>query len=208
MGLPLGSTKLWFTAGRRCIYSSGYLIAGITDRHFIYSPEAATVQDHIKGDLEPFEWCCRKSPLCNLYYEKRPIDKCENYTSLGLGQVYGTLNVKTFDGIDYIFHGLGEYVIVRLSSVKGQNIFTLQGQSDLMIKDNTFINAVAFIKFAAFYQGLVMMKVEWECSKSEKELSVSVNDKDIKLHKGEDLGSWKEIASLCLGGPQACRFAS
>ncbi|GCB76366.1 hypothetical protein scyTo_0021001 [Scyliorhinus torazame] len=75
-------------AGRRCIYSSGYLIEGITDRYFIYSPEATTTQDHIKGDLEPFEWCCRKSSLCNLYYEKRPIDKCENYTSLGLARTF------------------------------------------------------------------------------------------------------------------------
>lgn len=43
-----------------------------------------------EGDLEPFEWCCRKSSLCNLFYEKRPVDKCENYTSLGLGKWIAT----------------------------------------------------------------------------------------------------------------------
>ncbi|XP_043552698.1 fibrillin-2 [Chiloscyllium plagiosum] len=193
-----------FTAGRRCIYSSGYLIEGRTDRYFIFTPEATTLQDHIKGDLEPFEWCCTKSSLCNLYYAKRPIDKCENYTSLGLGQVYGTLHMKTFDGVDYIFHGLGEYVIVRLSSTKGHNIFTLQGQSYLTIRNNTFINIVAFVKFAAFYQGMVRMKVEWGCSKSGKELSVTVNDKDIRLHKGEDLEvyhfSHNQLALVCKKG--------
>ncbi|XP_078413338.1 mucin-like protein isoform X2 [Cetorhinus maximus] len=193
-----------FAAGRRCIYSSGYLIEGITDRYFIYSPEATTMQDHIKGDLEPFEWCCKKSSLCSLYYEKRPIDRCENYTSLGLGQVYGTLHVKTFDGVDYIFRGLGEYVIVRLSSAKGHNIFTLQGQSTLTIKNNSFINTVALVKLAAFYQGMVMMKVEWGRSKFEKELSVTVNDKDIRLHKGEDLEvyhfSQNQLALVCEKG--------
>ncbi|XP_072906741.1 mucin-4 isoform X2 [Hemitrygon akajei] len=193
-----------FRAGRRCTYSSGYLIAGITDRYFIYSKEAPTIDDHIQRDLEPFEWCCRKSPLCHLYYEKRPIDKCENYTSLGLGQVYGTLNMKTFDGVDYIFHGLGEYVIARLSSDKGNNIFTLQGQSDLMITGDSLITPVIFVKLAAFYQGMVMMKVEWGCSKSEKELLVSVNDKDIILNKAEDLEvyhfSQNQLALVCQKG--------
>ncbi|XP_032882267.1 mucin-like protein [Amblyraja radiata] len=120
------------------------------------------------------------------------------------GQVYGTLHMKTFDGVEYIFHGLGEYVIVRLSSAKGNNIFTLQGQSDLMIKNSTFITPVIFEKLAAFYQGMVMMKVEWACSKSENELSVAVNDKDIILNKAEDLEVYRfsqnQLALVCQKG--------
>lgn len=27
----------------------------------------------------PFQWCCIESPLCHLYLNKRPLDRCQGY---------------------------------------------------------------------------------------------------------------------------------
>lgn len=108
------------------------------------------------------------------------------------GQVYGTLHMKTFDGVEYIFHGLGEYVIVRLSSPKGNNIFTLQGQSNLMIKNSTFNTPVIFEKLAAFYQGMVMMKV----STSTVHIAICLDylkilfQESSRFQESKDLNTW------------------
>lgn len=32
------------------------------------------------GDLLPFQWCCIDSPLCHLYLNKRPLDRCQGYS--------------------------------------------------------------------------------------------------------------------------------
>lgn len=66
--------------------------------------------------------------------------------------VYGSLHFITFDGSEYTFKGLGEYVIVRLSSSTGSNIFTLQGQTDVLVVNGQPKLVPALIRLAAFYQ--------------------------------------------------------
>lgn len=65
--------------------------------------------------------------------------------------VYGSLHFTTFDGTDYSFKALGEFVILRLSSSSGSNIFTLQGQTD---KRHTDAKVPAMVRMAAFHQGI------------------------------------------------------
>ncbi|TKS85238.1 Fibrillin-3 Fibrillin-3 C-terminal peptide [Collichthys lucidus] len=52
-----------------------------------------------------------------------------------IAMVYGSLHFITFDGTGYSFRALGEFVILRLSSDTGSNIFTLQGQTDKLHTD-------------------------------------------------------------------------
>nr|XP_014348447.1 PREDICTED: mucin-4-like isoform X2 [Latimeria chalumnae] len=175
-----------FSAGKRCTYcQEDYLIAGNSERFFIHTENAAGVQDHIDKDLLPFEWCCNKTTLCHLYYEKRPSDTCKHYSPPAIGQIYGSLHFKTFDGVDYSFKGLGEYVIVRISSLQGFNVFTLQGQTDVLETSNGYSRVTAFKSFAAFYQGT--MKVEWRLLKTKKALAILVEDKVIDLTSGKAL---------------------
>lgn len=28
----------------------------------------------------PFQWCCIESPLCHLYLNKRPLDRCQGHS--------------------------------------------------------------------------------------------------------------------------------
>lgn len=69
--------------------------------------------------------------------------------------VYGSLHFITFDGTEYSFKALGEFVILRLSSSTGSNIFTLQGQTD---KQHTeaqgIIEFPVVVRMAAFHQGI------------------------------------------------------
>lgn len=69
--------------------------------------------------------------------------------------VYGSLHIITFDGTEYTFKALGVFVILRLSSGAGYNIFTLQGQTDKLQTDTKGIAEVpAVVRMAAFYQGI------------------------------------------------------
>lgn len=64
---------------------------------------------------------------------------------------YGSLHFTTFDGADYSFKALGEFVILRLSSSSGSNIFTLQGQTDRLSTD---AKVPGMVRMAAFHQGI------------------------------------------------------
>ena len=65
--------------------------------------------------------------------------------------VYGSLHFITFDGTDYSFKALGEFVVLRLSTSFGSNIFTLQGQTD---KRGTDAKVPEMVRMAAFHQGI------------------------------------------------------
>ncbi|XP_051775224.1 mucin-like protein [Erpetoichthys calabaricus] len=173
-------------AGHRCTYDhKGYLLHGSSERYFIYNAEAPVVQDHINKDLLPFDWCCIKSPLCHLYYTKRPADNCSKYFPGGIGLFYGSLHFRTFDGMDYTFTGLGEYVILRLSSSKGTNVFTLQGLTEVVKVDQAPASVTAFMRLAAFYQG--KGKVEWRPASNESELLVLLDDEEVSMPSGDGL---------------------
>ncbi|KAM8945437.1 uncharacterized protein RCH25_048709 [Pelodytes ibericus] len=186
-----------YLAGRRCVYDSdGYLINGFSDRYIIYDSSLKRTESHIDQDLLPFQWCCVNTPLCHLYYDKRPLDSCASYSSPGLGQVYGSLHFSMFDGQEYTFKGLGQFVIVRLSSIKGTNVFTLQGQTEQRHAANVNANTTALVRLAAFFQGTV--KVEWRISDNMKELNVLVDDKQVEFKKDVMYFSQNSFALLKL----------
>lgn len=69
--------------------------------------------------------------------------------------VYGSLHFITFDGSEYSFNALGEFVILRLSSARGSNIFTLQGQIEkLHTAAQGIVEVPVVVRMAAFHQGL------------------------------------------------------
>uniref|UniRef100_A0A3Q3AEJ0 Si:ch73-105b23.6 n=1 Tax=Kryptolebias marmoratus TaxID=37003 RepID=A0A3Q3AEJ0_KRYMA len=69
--------------------------------------------------------------------------------------VYGSLHFITFDGTQYSFKALGEFVLLRLSSTSGSNIFTLQGLiGRLQTESKGTIEVPAVVRMAAFNQGI------------------------------------------------------
>ncbi|XP_034040284.1 fibrillin-2 [Thalassophryne amazonica] len=182
-----------FGSGKRCVYEpEGPLQAGYNERYF----SRPKTWQHLDEDLLPFQWCCIESPLCQLYLNKRPVDRCQGYSwaspesstraeqrRRGVAMVYGSLHFVTFDGSEYSFKALGEYVIVRLSSNTGYNIFTLQGQTDKLQTDTgAIIEVPAVVRMAAFHQGIG--KIEWHCAEKRDRLQVFVNDDELSVTVG------------------------
>lgn len=69
--------------------------------------------------------------------------------------VFGSLHFHTFDGTEYTFKALGEFVLLRLSTVTGSNVFTLQGQTDrLHVGTGGPMEVPVVVRLAAFHQGI------------------------------------------------------
>ncbi|XP_026791522.3 mucin-like protein isoform X2 [Pangasianodon hypophthalmus] len=179
-------------AGKRCVYDpQGPLLAGYSERYFTND----NIQEHIDKDLMPFQWCCVQSSFCHLYLAKRPLDRCQGYgwTRLdpsipestgapGLGLAYGSLHFVTFDGTNYTFKAIGVFVIVRLSSSKGSNVFTLQGETEVLETNGQPSQVPALARLAAYHQAYG--KVEWRSSMSGEKLIVLINDVEFPVFAG------------------------
>lgn len=75
--------------------------------------------------------------------------------------LYGSIHFITFDGTEYSFKALGEFVILRISSTTGSNIFTLQGQTDnLRTEGKEMAEVPAVVRMAAFHQAIGKVCVE------------------------------------------------
>lgn len=69
--------------------------------------------------------------------------------------VFGSLHFHTFDGTEYTFKALGEFVLLRLSTVTGSNVFTLHGQTDrLHVGTGGPMEVPVVVRLAAFHQGI------------------------------------------------------
>ncbi|XP_057703561.1 fibrillin-3 [Corythoichthys intestinalis] len=196
-----------YGSGKRCVYDpEGPLLAGYNERYF----SGHSAQKHIDKDLLPFQWCCIGSPLCHLYLKKRPVDRCSGYSwanldgsklangaTQGLAMVYGILHFITFDGTEYSFKALGEFVIVRLSSNTGSNIFTLQGQTErLHTHKKGSINFPAVVRMASFHQGIG--KIEWRCAEKGEGLQLFVDNVEIFVTVGVVHVGEKDFVVRCI----------
>ncbi|XP_037829285.1 mucin-like protein isoform X3 [Kryptolebias marmoratus] len=196
-----------YGAGKMCVYEpDGTLLAGVNQRFFSGYNE----QKYIDEELLPFKWCCIDSPLCQLHLHKRPMDNCQSYSwnspggsSLsktvpqGMAMVYGSLHFITFDGTQYSFKALGEFVLLRLSSTSGSNIFTLQGLiGRLQTESKGTIEVPAVVRMAAFNQGIG--KIEWRCSNKNSGLQVFVDDVEVPVRTGVVHVEEKVFAVRCV----------
>ncbi|XP_021172006.2 mucin-like protein [Fundulus heteroclitus] len=195
-----------YGAGKRCVYEpEGALLAGYSERYFY----GHSTQKYIDEDLLPFQWCCIDSPLCHLYLSKRPLDRCQGYSlgnrsgspltngaAPGAAMVYGGLHFITFDGTEYSFKTLGEFVILRLSSARGSNIFTLQGQMEkLHTVARGIVEVPAVVRLAAFHQGIG--KIEWKCSNKDSGLQIYVDDVEVSVRIGVVYENKRDFAVRC-----------
>lgn len=71
---------------------------------------------------------------------------------LHAGLAYGSLHFVTFDGTNYTFKAIGLFVIVRLSSSKGFNVFTLQGETGALETNGQPRQVPGLVRLAAYHQ--------------------------------------------------------
>ncbi|XP_034080829.1 mucin-like protein isoform X2 [Gymnodraco acuticeps] len=99
--------------------------------------------------------------------------------------VYGSLHFITFDGTEFSFQALGEFVILRLSSSSGSNIFTLQGQT---VKLHT--DAKGIIE--------VPVMIEWRCAEKGDGLQLFVDDANVPVTVGVVHMGERDFAVRCV----------
>ncbi|KAI0235226.1 Mucin-like protein, partial [Lamellibrachia satsuma] len=131
-----------------CCYTwSGSLVStedGRGGQTFFYHPRY--VRQHEKYDVLPKQWCCQFTDNCQYFYHVRPMDHCWGYTPLYIGWFYGDPHIRTLDGFQYTFNGLGEYTLIETT----HGNFTLQGRTAKARDANgTETDATVFSAFAA-----------------------------------------------------------
>ncbi|XP_022108947.1 uncharacterized protein LOC110989112 isoform X1 [Acanthaster planci] len=177
------------TPGPQCCYkrSTGDLL------YDVRNPQVATVFERF-----PFSWifytpdvfqqwyeedvlsryhCCEKSTLCHLYTEWRPLMTCSHYLPAFWGWFWGDPHVRTLDGLDYTFNGLGEYTMVLIEDLeRGKQIFELQGRTQRVYDPKTeeLTEATSYSGFSAldFAGGA---KVEIKLNDEATDLITTVN---------------------------------
>ncbi|XP_072047055.1 uncharacterized protein [Amphiura filiformis] len=151
----------WYTIGARCTYNSeGALITGYEDvwgnsnaqlyhgdlGGFYYSSPYATKRDWQDNDVLSRYYCCKKSDKCDMYERYRPPLTCDGYTQVQPGCFYGDPHIVLFDGGNYTFNGLGEYILVTVKDMD----FELQGRTGYaMVNGDIQEFGTVFIAFAA-----------------------------------------------------------
>ncbi|KAI0221528.1 Mucin-like protein [Lamellibrachia satsuma] len=136
-------------ATQYCCYDEwGSLIVsedGAAGHMFAYHPNFFKNM-HKKYDLEPKTWCCSYTDNCFLYLAARPVDYCWNYVAPFIGWLFGDPHIRTLDGLEYTFNGLGEYTLIATTDKN----FTLQGRtSQALGSKKKPMQATVFSAFAA-----------------------------------------------------------
>ncbi|XP_052241381.1 uncharacterized protein LOC127851584 [Dreissena polymorpha] len=118
--------------------SGGFLIS-----HPSFSP-----RDHEINDVIMKEKCCTTSEYCDLYYQLHPIGTCYTVSPYNFGSFWGDPHMRTLDGMNYTFNGVGEYVLLNIDT---HNItFSLQARTERAVKaDGNLSDATIFTAFAA-----------------------------------------------------------
>ncbi|KAK2175059.1 hypothetical protein NP493_751g01026 [Ridgeia piscesae] len=138
----------WGMSTQECCYTEfGSLIStedGRGGQTFFYHPRFERL--HEKYDVQPKQWCCEFSDNCDFFYFVRPMDHCSGYMPLTIGWFYGDPHIRTLDGFQYTFNGLGEYTLIETT----HGNFTLQGRTAKALDDSgKEMDATIFSAFAA-----------------------------------------------------------
>lgn len=88
------------------------------------------------NDIAPFHSCClwqtEISDTCEIFrHEMRPSQDCVGYQPPAISSVFGDPHFVTFDGLEYTFNGVGEFVLLK-SVEKYGSPFEIQGRFEQM----------------------------------------------------------------------------
>ncbi|XP_022094198.1 uncharacterized protein LOC110981168 isoform X22 [Acanthaster planci] len=177
------------TPGPQCCYkqSTGDLLYDIRNpkvasvfERFPFSPIFYTpdvFQKWYDEEVLSRYYCCEKSTLCHLYTETRPLMSCSRYVPTFWGWFWGDPHVKTLDGLDYTFNGLGEYTLVLIEDVdRGEKLFELQGRTQRAYDPKTeeLTDATVYSGFAAL-DSVGDSRVEIKVNSDATDLITTVN---------------------------------
>ncbi|XP_058035289.1 sushi domain-containing protein 2 isoform X2 [Ahaetulla prasina] len=115
-----------YSAGQQCCYSdsgaqvlTGDSMGGSTpDRGHDWGAPPYRKPPRIPGfshwlfDVLSFYYCCLWSDHCPVYFKHRPSSGCQRYRPPQAASAFGDPHFITFDGLNFTFKGLGEYLLL------------------------------------------------------------------------------------------------
>ncbi|XP_059173167.1 LOW QUALITY PROTEIN: uncharacterized protein LOC131953811, partial [Physella acuta] len=173
--------------GRRCCYrmDGSFSLetrkpqAGSLQRNNAFNSLIHNSRDHQLNDIEPKNWCCYQSDLCEQYYELRPTVQCIA-SSWVRGFLFGDPHIFTFDERFYIFNGLGEYKILEIEGIAKDRTdinFMMQGRTcSALSKNGTKARAAVWCAFA-FKNGDDMI-LTVQISPGDRMMVIYANNRD------------------------------
>lgn len=107
-------------------------------------------REHELFDVIPRDHCCKgsQSQLCHLYSRLHPTERCYTKTWFTMAMFWGDPHIRTLDGKNFTFNGLGEYTML---TCRTNNIsFDLQARTERgIMADGNMSEATIFSAFAA-----------------------------------------------------------
>ncbi|XP_029141937.1 sushi domain-containing protein 2 [Protobothrops mucrosquamatus] len=115
-----------YAAGQQCCYNAsgaqmltGDSMGGSTpDRGHDWGAPPYKKPPRIPGfshwlyDVLSFYYCCLWSHHCDVYFKHRPSSGCQRYRPPRVAAAFGDPHFLTFDGLNFTFKGLGEYLVL------------------------------------------------------------------------------------------------
>ncbi|XP_038046057.1 fibrillin-1-like [Patiria miniata] len=128
-------------------------------------------------EVLPRYYCCQASTLCGLYYASRPPMGCWRYRTPFWFWFWGDPHIKTLDGVEYTFNGLGEYTVALVEDDNGGTIFELQGRTQRAtnVETGQLTDATFYSGFAAEYPGEGRVEVKLNKRQNADDLITTVN---------------------------------
>ncbi|KAM5332822.1 mucin-4 isoform 4-T4 [Glossophaga mutica] len=138
----------------------------------------------LEQELQLQDWCCHRtdrSSFCALYHQRQPRISCAWYRPPRPAWMFGDPHITTFDGVNYTFNGLGDFLLVRARD--GNSSFLLQGRT----AQTGSAQATNFIAFAAQYNtsSLASITIQWLLEPNDT-IHVWLNNQTVTFEDGKD----------------------
>ncbi|XP_006869495.1 PREDICTED: mucin-4-like [Chrysochloris asiatica] len=142
-------------------------------------------------ELESKSWCCHwndKPFFCTLYKQRQPRVSCAGYRPPRPAWMFGDPHITTFDGANYTFSGLGDFLLIRAKNRNSS--FLLQGRT----AQTGMAKATNFIAFAAQYHSIRLepITVQWLLESNDK-IHVQLNNKTVTFETNNKDADGQEI---------------
>jgi hypothetical protein len=114
--------------------------------------------------------------MCKAYYDYRPAGRCEIMETESI-EKHGDPHFVTLNGTSYTFHGQGEFTLVSLPKLNGQEVQIRLASNEDLTKTDSIIGIVAFA--IGYLNG--MKRVQFELFPTHQLLEIRIDSRLIEL---------------------------
>ncbi|KAH9498702.1 hypothetical protein Btru_004609, partial [Bulinus truncatus] len=165
--------------------------------HLLLNEPWTDVRKSKEEDLNPHRWCCQESSYasyyCSLFNQVRPDFQCSLASEFISGGALGDPHIKTLDGFEYTFNGLGEYILVYITE---QDLMVQARTRQVLNSQGNTTNATVFVAFAAKEGNYSKFQVELDSKETGMIITANGNDVTVDFYKAADFNRTYDNSSI------------